>query len=50
MRYIDFSLIDENDPDVVEWINDSKNHFVELSKKATHNERKDYMNNNKFSI
>lgn len=42
MRYIDFSLIDENDPDVKEWITKAKTRLRTLRKKTTHEERAEY--------
>jgi len=48
MRYINFEIIDKTDPDVATWINNAKFHLGELSKRATHDERKDYMN--RYSI
>lgn len=46
MRYIDLSIIDPKDPDVVAWQNNAKIHLDELSKKSTHDERKEYMSKN----
>lgn len=46
MRYIDFSIIDQNDPDVIAWINKAKQCNIELAKKNTHDERKTFMKNN----
>lgn len=43
MRYIDLSIIDAKDPDVVGWIEDAKIHSEELKKKKTHSEREEYM-------
>ena len=43
MRYIDLSIIKTTDPDVVAWLSDAKSHLGELSKLATHDDRKKYM-------
>lgn len=46
MRYIDFSIIEKDDPDVITWLNNAKVCSAELAKKKTHTERKSYMENN----
>lgn len=43
MRYIDLALIDKKDPDVIGWLNKARLYLNELSKKTTHDERKEYM-------
>ena len=43
MRYIDLSIIKTSDPDVVAWFSNAKLCLGELSKLATHGERKQYM-------
>ena len=43
MRYIDLSIIDTTDPEVVAWLSDAKSHLGELSKLTTHYDRKKYM-------
>lgn len=46
MRYIDFSIIDQNDPDVIAWVKRAKQCNQELAKKNTHVERKEFMKSN----
>ena len=41
MRYIDLALIDKKDPDVIGWLNKARLYLNELSKKTTHDERKE---------
>lgn len=48
MRYIDFSLIDQNDPDVKEWIKRARRRYRTLSSKATHQERAQYLARSNF--
>lgn len=43
MRYIDLSIIDTTDPEVVAWISNAKFHLSELNKLTTHSERQKYM-------
>lgn len=43
MRYIDLSLIDENDADVKTWLDQAKKHLNTLSKILTSSERKEYL-------
>lgn len=43
MRYIDLSIINAADPDVVAWLSEAKSHLGELSKLTTHNDQKKYM-------
>ncbi len=44
MRYIDLSLIDENDPDVKAWLQKAQRCLLELSQQETHAERTKYLN------
>ena len=39
MRYIDLSLIDENDPDVKAWLQKAQRCLLELSQQETHAQR-----------
>jgi len=48
MRYIDFSIIDENDPDVKDWINKAKTRLRTLKRKTTHEERAKYFKTANF--
>lgn len=43
MRYIDLSIINNTDPDVIAWLGDARLHFGSLSKLTTHDDRKNYM-------
>lgn len=43
MRYIDLSIIDENDPDVIDWLKKAKRRLKTLSSKTSHAERAKYM-------
>ena len=43
MRYIDLSLIDENDDEIREWEKRAKRRLRTLSKKVNHKERKEYL-------
>lgn len=43
MRYIDLSLIDENDPEVKEWKKKAKRRYRTLCSKTNHEERKNYL-------
>lgn len=43
MRYIDLSLIDENDIDVKKWLDQANTHLNKLSEKSTPSERKKYL-------
>ena len=46
MRYIDFSIIDINDPDVKQWTQKAKGKLAKLSVLSTHDERKTFLQNN----
>lgn len=48
MRYIDFEVIDKDDPDVKAWIKKAKTRLKTLSNKATHKERAEYMKRANF--
>ena len=48
MRYIDLALIDKKDPDVIRWLKKARLHLNELSKRTTHDERKNYMASHKI--
>lgn len=50
MRYIDLALIDKKDPDVIGWLNKARLYLNELSKKTTHDERKEYMALMEFGV
>lgn len=46
MRYIDLSIIDENDPAVNAWLQKAQRCLSELSQKETHAERTNYLKKN----
>ena len=46
MRYIDLSLIDVADPDVVRWLQKATEKSIRLSELQTHDEKKSFFNDN----
>lgn len=46
MRYIDFSLIDKNDPDVKRWVSKATKKLAVLSLLKTHDDRKAFLQKN----
>lgn len=46
MRYIEFSLIDPNDPEVKRWLRNASKKCAALSALTTHTERKDFLQRN----
>ena len=46
MRYIDFSIIDKNDPEVKRWIRKASDKLTRLSALTTHDERKSFFTTN----
>lgn len=48
MRYIDFDIIDKDNPAVKDWIKKAKTRLKTLSSKATHKERADYLKQANF--
>ena len=48
MRYIDFDIIDKNDPAVKDWIKKAKTRLKTLSSKSTHEERAEYLRRTNF--
>lgn len=48
MRYIDFDIIDKDDPAVKDWITKAKKRLKTLSSKATHGERAKYLKQSNF--
>lgn len=46
MRYIDLSLIDENDPELKEWNEKAKRNYEKACSITNHKERNDYIKNN----
>ena len=48
MRYIDFDIIDKDDPAVKDWIKKAKNRLKTLSSKSTHEERAKYLKRANF--
>lgn len=48
MRYIDLSLIDENDIDIKKWLDEAKTHLNKLNEKSTSFERKKYLTDHRI--
>ena len=48
MRYIDFDIIDKDDPAVKDWMKKAKKRLKTLSSKATHKERAEYLKRANF--
>ncbi len=48
MRYIDLSIIDKNDPEVIHWIKKAETRFRTLSTKTSHEERAKYFRQANF--
>ena len=46
MRYIDFSIIDINDPEVKRWMKKASDKLTQLSSLSTHDERKTFLQRN----
>ena len=48
MRYIDFSLIDKNDPEVKAWVDKAEDALNNLKMRITHEERAEFFKNNRL--